>query len=332
MEVFFSIAWWCAVAFFSLIALYYLGHTIAISKRARQCADTMPLNESYSCVYYLPLMLVILFSYCRLASERNALSPDMCLPPVQLSICFGLWLSMCLCVIIQDKEKNHMTWGDDMDKTIAGFLSLFEVVRGFLLSIGKPFSKLSGRCRAAVGLAGVLFFIFFFILLDQQQELQAILLLLFLITYLLLQAYQALHSCRKLLLFWLFYGAQIALLVYSALPMPQSGAAPGFLAYVGFVILFTMIWLLMAGAADIEPARMACGIVNTATTIILIVVNVLAIWEERNFPSYGSTWNTMQHYSTVILLPLVVGGYLAALLKQMQEYWWAKEGKQAQAK
>lgn len=219
-----------------------------------------------------------------------------------------------------------------MDKSIADFLNLFELVRSFLLSIGKPFATLSDRWRAAVCLAGMLFFMFLYILLDQMKELQAILLLLFLIIYFLLQAYQALHSCRKLLLFWLFYGAQIALLVYSALPLPQSGAASGFLAYVGFVILFTMIWLLMAGAADVEPAKMACGIVNTATTIILIVVNVLAIWGERNFPTYGSTWNTMQHYSTVILLPLVVGGYLAALLKQLQEYWWAKEEKQIKAK
>lgn len=67
--------------------------------------------------------------------------------------------------------------------------------------------------------------------------------------------------------------------------------------------------------------------------VLLIVFNVLAIWGERNFPAAAlPVWDAMQHYSTVILLPLVVGGYLAALLKQMQEYWLAKEGKQAQAK
>lgn len=97
-----------------------------------------------------------------------------------------------------------------------------------------------------------------------------------------------------------------------------------------FLILYAILWLLLAGAADAEPAKMACSIINTLTTLLLILVNVLAVWGKgSDIPGLNLfPWEKLQNYSVVLLLPLVVNGYLAALLKELQDYWSRKQEKE----
>lgn len=79
---------------------------------------------------------------------------------------------------------------------------------------------------------------------------------------------RALSSCRYLLLVWLA-------LIFAALILQECLSVPQGYGYLVFVVLLCLLWVWISGFADYEAAKMASQCVNTLTTILLLVFDVL---------------------------------------------------------
>lgn len=305
--------WWPLVALFGLMALTYVFKLCWLQRVATSGSKAIYLEE-FNCIWYMPVLLNIWLVF----------TPEIKLYQIcpQALLCLGLWLFTCGCAIMQKKVASRKKWRDYMHEQGRKFLAVFTYVRRFLLWIEAFKHKLPIQLRAGIGLGAIAVFALMLGNYYRDPKTLAIILCFALILFYIHKASSSLHSCRKLLLFWLAYSTLFASSAAAMLPRLQCGFFDA-MAYISFVFLYTLMWLSLAGAADDEPVKMGCEIVNTVTTIALIVINVLAIWGERNLAflePFRFNWSILQYYSTIILLPLVVAGYLASMLKSIQIY------------
>ena len=320
----FDIIGWSAVCISAIPASSRLFQVAAVIKTVREDPGT-PFPNPFEGVSLIPIITAIAMVHSMILARMASVPLTLAFRPIPLICCTCLWLFVLICAMIQGKTVSRMSWRSYMEKQIDGFLGIFSCTRDLLQCAESLMGRVPPMVRGTVFLLWVALLIVSIPALSVCPELLSILALLSIGVSAITSACKALHSCRRLLLFWLIYGAAFAVgagsLVYDMQRRPTSTVV----AYIAFVVAFAAIWMLIAGAADNEPAKMACAVINTLTTILLIVINVLVAWCQFPMPENAPfSWDMIQNVSVVILLPLVVGGYLAALLKAMQEYWMTR--------
>lgn len=320
----FSYFWWFIVFICGCVVRYYVIQTRTVSKQVWQKPDQCLIKKICESIEHMMTIVVLIFLHCWQFAYLRGIPWQYCCPVLQISLCVCLWLCVWICAIIQEKVMSRTTWSAYMDKRIDEFLAIFAGVRWLLQKLGTAVEKMGPYRQAIAWFVWVVLSAVAVFLFHSRVELMIPLAIVFCVVYLGLAAYNALHSCRRLLLFWLKNGIIFALCAAGLVNFPDNIAAESSLSYVVFTIVYTLIWLLLAGAADDAPAQMGCAIINTVTTLLLIAANILAIWGEQaiTLPEQAFfSWRMLQDFSVIVLLPLVVGGYLAALLKQFQVYW-----------
>lgn len=246
-----------------------------------------------------------------------------------LEICLFLWLFALSCAIIQAKVSSSLTWRLWLEDRMEHFFEVIAEIRTMVLKTEGWLDRLSRVSiigRIILLTLGMLLFAGVVMSIPTSIFLLGPLLYLCVAFF---QIYQSVHSCRKLLGVWFSGSVLIALagvgIVFKVLP---NGAVNSPLAYMAFVLLVAFCWGLTALIADYDVAKMAGGIVNTGTTILVLAVNVIFAWCKMNVYVPLPEWDFdyLIYGCNVILLPLVAAGFLAALLVESQEYYRKKYG------
>lgn len=305
--------WWLFAGCFAADGAFHLLRTLYLFARCKVHGRASILG-THELSWFL-----IAFSATAFISTFEAAD----IPGVPLCISAAGWFAVPSCVIIQKKLTSMKSWPDFLEGGMDGFFDFFEELRSFFMRL-EVFAKKHPTTVAAV-LIGVCACLFLPCALIQFQHDSDDLLIYsapMLLFFLLHAACSALHSCRKLLCFWFTHGALLACLVAATMSETDGGLSGGG-SYLIFVIALSTVWIVMAGAADDDAAKMAAAIVNTGTTILAILVNVLVGWGLDRWAAQAAQltlMNGLQFYGNLILLPLIVSGYLSALLKEMQIY------------
>lgn len=133
-----------------------------------------------------------------------------------------------------------------------------------------------------------------------------------------------LHSCIKLIAFFFVDGilfTTMAVYIFDDI-MPITGMMGFFIQYVIFIAVYTVFWVVSAGIVDRDIAEMTCAIINSLSTILLLASNVFFDWCERAgiLEVFASTSAIETQVVSKILLPVVVAGYVTALIIKRVEY------------
>lgn len=270
----------------------------------------------YCGISYSPITMPYILLMVRMLSDNSHL------PHGQVNWCIGCWLLTCVCVILQEKISSKKSWIKYLEDEMKRFFQLFDTVRSFLLWIENKTKRYASALSWLIFIFGIVWMLFLLSGAKDHPEVLPAASILCVIAVVLAGACAALHSCRKLLRFWFIHGLLFSIGVSSVLPICARGEVRQIIAYGAFVVMFSLFWITIAGAADDDVGKMAACIVNTGTTILLIVINVLANWGiEADMWLWKEVLEILQYYSIVAMLPLVVAGYLAGLLKELQIYW-----------
>lgn len=299
---------WALAIFNCVCTLLYLLDTLEIMRRVKLSGRPCAVG-AHDSLTVTPFCLPVLWAVFD------------CAPPARLPFALGIgfWLFNVICAILQKKLASLNSWRGYLEGIVKSFFGFFSSARGFMICLER---KLTGTIRAIIFL-GVMAVSVVAALTGS-----GALMVASSASYILVLFYSgasaALHSCRKLLVFWLVHGVYFSVAVLALLQIVIETSDQFAAAYSIFVVVFSLLWLLAAGVADDDVAKMAAMIINTGTTILLVVINVLAGWVLNGStpsPVLKETIEGLQYYSIIILLPLVAAGYLAALLKEAQIYW-----------
>lgn len=233
---------------------------------------------------------------------------------------FHTWLIVLIYAILQDKLAKKISWKEYGRNIMNLFFAFFPKVRYYLRRWEMRIRKAAGFLF--VGLAVlelVLASLGYYGLLSETwvHDMTVVIGIGIFGTIAISSFLLAMRSCRRLLVFWFTFIMVIAV-VQNKLHLSPS------LYYLTFVIMLTLFWLLLGGIADYDRVKMAASIVNTMTTLVVIVANVLAGWIDNELGLLGLSADfcqQMQYVTNTAVLPFVIAGYLTALLKEMQVYW-----------
>ena len=214
----------------------------------------------------------------------------------------GLWVLTGLCVILQDKKSRKLSWKGYVLSMIDRFFSAFLRYRYYIAQYSNKIGILARKAVLLLLLSVVLSN------LSHLADYAVWIAFLVLLELLMYRFPAALYSCRRL------FAVHCTILIISlgTVVLLQGKVSLGS-SYVGGLIAMVLLWLLVGGLADYDVAKMASEIVNTITTLGVLIVNILA----------GVTGidAEIQLGVNIATLPFVAAGYLTALLKEMQLYW-----------
>lgn len=138
---------------------------------------------------------------------------------------------------------------------------------------------------------------------------------------------EARQSCRKIL--------KTGLGTFACFALATGATASDYFGYsniaIGYMICVTFYvfcWIMAILIAEDEPAKMSLSILNTGTSIITVIVNVVDI-ELPNILAAQEIPTSLHPIliagsnllSNLTLLPFLASGFLALLFKEMQIYW-----------
>lgn len=313
---------WLFAIYFTFDELFHLLRTLYLLAHCKFHGKSETLN-SHEFSWFLILTCAVLFL---------DISKIGHLPLIPAAVCMGGWLFIPLCVILQKKLVSMKSWREYLEDVMERFFNFFEDIRSSLLHL-ESFAR---RYEAKALLIILLIYSFWTpvcILSTSGNGLWGMLALPILLFFLLYAACTALHSCKKLLFFWFVHGLLLTLCILYLIPVQGIRNFSAAAEYALFTLVFAMLWIIMAGAADDDVAKMAASIVNTGTTILIILINVLIGWGLNRFGNqafFRGILEELQYYGNLILLPLIVSGYLTALLKEMQIYRRVRREKREQ--
>ncbi len=317
------ICWLFAVCF-AFDALFHLLRTLYILVRCKMHGKPETL-DTHEFSWFLIIICTVMFLN---------LSKAEGFPLIPAVICMSGWLFIPFCVILQKKLVSMKSWREYLEGIMERFLGIFEQSRRCLLWI----EKWQKKCPPVIKLILLICFLVFTYLVvsNGSQNLPLVYLASvgWLFVFVFSGACAAMHSCRKLLKFWFLQGCLLSCVVIAFLPNLTGHLHP-IVQYIVFVFIFLVIWILVAGAADQYVAKMAANIVNTGTTILVILINVLVEWGLNQLGGLELSrmfLDKLQYFGNLILLPLIVSGYLSALLKEMQIYRCARREEQEKQK
>ena len=317
------ICWLFAVCF-AFDALFHLLRTLYILVHCKLHSKPEALDS-----HEFSWLLIIISSVMFLN-----LSKAGCFPLIPAVICMSGWLFIPFCVILQKKLVSMKGWREYLEGIMERFFDCFENMRGSMLRM-ESFAK---RCGVKTLLILVIIYAVWTpvsLFSASGDGFLAMMVLPMLIAFLLYAACNALHSCRKLLVFGFVHGILLTMCIVHLIPAQEIRDLSIAAAYVLSSFVFLLIWIVMAGVADDDVAKMAACIVNTGTTILVILINVLVGWGLNRLGDQAPIRNSLeqlQFFGNLTLLPLIISGYSAALLKEMQIYRRARCEEQDQQK
>ena len=256
-----------------------------------------------------------IFYFCVLASVMAVYSAEHPLPPVVQATAIFAWLIGASCDIIREVILRHHEWRMRQVKKVSLLFLFLDRCHDRASEYSRRFIKLSAAALLLVLVASwcnwhsrcvVLFGAAFF--------------LLTLLGLLLRQV----DSCRSLLLYWLVGGIVFFVLLTQMLHV-IIGAMPNqhpVLDYAVFTLLYANFWCFSIGVSDDDAGKLAAQAVNTITTLLTVLIGLLALYGKREHPNFP--WDELQTHLLCSLLPVVISGYLAALFKEVQIYWRKK--------
>ena len=306
--------WWLFAVCFTIDELFHFLRTLylIVHCKVHKKASTLETHEMSQ--FLIALSVTIFINTFETTS----------IPSIPLFISAVGWFVIPFCVIIQKKLVSAKSWPDFLEGGMNKFFDFLEDLRSLFLRL-EAFAK-KHHTTVLIALIIVCAGLFLSCALIQSQHNSNdlfIYLAPILLFFLLHAACSALHSCRELLCFWFTHGALLACLVVANMSETSNGGFSGGGIYLVFVFVLSVIWIVMAGIADDDVAKMAAAIVNTGTTILAILINVLVGWGLNRWAAqaaYVAFMNDLLFYGNLTLLPLIVSGYLSALLKEMQLY------------
>lgn len=147
----------------------------------------------------------------------------------------------------------------------------------------------------------------------------------------------AMNSCRRLflllLLFAFLYAAQVSS-TFEVLSEQTKAEQPAFFDFGIILIAYVLLWIFTALIADDAPVQMVFKIVNTFTTLIAVVGNILipvlsaeVLPSEPVLPGYDNGTTLMLVFN-IFILPLVAAGYIAQLSKDIYLYLKRKNNRE----
>lgn len=241
---------------------------------------------------------------------------------IQMGVCTALWTISLICAIIQFKVSKKKTWNEILEEHMRGLIEFCNVLRSMLLRGAQWWKQLNIRIKQGIFITWLALLIISG--LQKNINLMAFSLLSFAIAAFLLNVYNCLSSCKALLSFWVMDGLCVVgiFLLYIMPFFPQDALYSSVLDYGIFCFCLLVFWIISAGIADYDVAKMATQVVNTITTILLLTANVLFIWCKNNIfvPLAGWDWETLIDWTNLFLLPFVISGYLAALFADGKYY------------
>lgn len=215
---------------------------------------------------------------------------------------FG-WCSSIFYVILRDRMSQNLSWKGYVSLMLERFFTLFLRCRYFIRQNVQTF-----RTPMIVALV-VAVVIVTAVNLTHLANCTVWLAVLVLLLSIALHFPAALYSCRALFLEL----AAFLTVSLGAMLFIVNGVGSFADAYIGGLLILVLLWMLIGGLADYEVAKMASEIMNTITTLVVLVINVLTGWLGIDAE--------LQFAVNVAVLPFVAAGYLTAILKEMQAYW-----------
>lgn len=289
--------------------------------------------QKYGSLWMLPYGLLLLLG----------IHPPHTFSYPMLRICLILWIFALICAIIQSKALSRLTWrkwGAEMTmQIIQGVICACGKMRKGLEWLRKKWESLTPFIRTIITALSVGMLVVAALWVPDMSVPFAI---PWLLGILLIRLWLAMSSCRELLKVWFVESILFALMVASAAGnLLPNEIANQFVAYAVFSVIYTLTWCITAGMADYDVAKMACGVVNTVTTIGLLFVNIFPYWCSENADILVPCLNKVNPQLTeqirtftaedfvyafnLILFPLVVAGFIAALFAEGQQYLLKRE-------
>lgn len=217
------------------------------------------------------------------------------------------------CVILSENIDTGRTWTDMIDSMMRDFIRKRQV-----LQCASDFLKNNLLFFAIPWIVGAA------LALTYNNYLWIAVLTLLLIGYLCLKG---INSCKWFLIAWaMLYliaaGGSIAIVSLSARELPMFNHSMLFQCLLHSILL-SILWIFSIGISEHDVGKMATQIINTITTVLLIIVNLCYAYGVANhtFLFSPKEWEIVQVADLYFLVPFVIAGYLAALFKDMQIYW-----------
>lgn len=303
---------WLFAVYFGFAELFHLFRTLFLLLHCKIKKKSATLDRHRYSPYVISICMALFLNFSRF--ERLPLIPTI--------ICISGWLFIPFCVILQEKLVSGKDWRKFLEDAMDRFFNFFVDARKLLIFMDQRLGKvIRGAFLICIMLAAI-YTSFRASLPDT-----AFMVALFFLPFFYFGIQFAMHSCKMLIVFWLSHCLLFAIGVAATVHLPLGSTFHNAAAYTIFILLYTSLWLLTAGVADDDVAKMASNIINTGTTILVILINVLVGWGLNQLGKqavYRSLLEQLQYYGNLILLPLIISGYLSALLKEMQIYWFKR--------
>lgn len=235
-----------------------------------------------------------------------------------------LWTLSLICVIIflfyPIKDSQKWIWEVVMGQVI----SCVDRCKHLLLSFGEIYAQTPRWFQIILDL---LLFILFLLAGIFAPEYAPFLILVYWIISFFCSLHRCIFSCKALVIFWLgralISAILLSIFLVNAVPANLIKIP---LLYCIICVLLTALWCFSAGIVEYDVARMAGAIINTFTTILLVAVNILFGWLQRDSKltlgvNIKDLFAEIIYVINLIVFPVVMSGYLAVLFADGLEYW-----------
>ena len=284
----------------ALCGFVELIRSVIAKLRSKKLPKIAHSNKSIN-VQMLTMLLVVLGTF---------VLPKQYLPFILLcGICLSIYI---LCAIICWKIWKNKPWKEIIGEGLGSFFTL-------IVKIREKLKRINGS--KGWNIAGwAVFVVAIFALLSGILEL-SIPLFVFVFSCWFLDG---LHSCRKLLKFWLILYMVLAVFWIFVIwvSIGTNSIAPNLslvLYEVLLVVSLTAAWGFTIGVADHDVGKLAIQAINTITGIITVILTVIVACAGDAI--HKPILVQLQTIILYILLPFVIAGSLASFLKASQIYW-----------
>lgn len=218
-----------------------------------------------------------------------------------------------LYVIIRNKLASGLTWEEYIMKKTSIFLMAILRMRGWIqrVYLWKGANKARNWIPGAIWILSILAMLAVMRVCPEHRRWAAIGFVGVMLVYSLLFGLQ---SCRSIFSTW-FCTIVVVVTIARETTISDMGT------YVAAMIITAIVCMFTGALANYDTAKLAMNIINTGTTLIVMVVNVLASWTFLREEINSEILTTIQFWVNLGVLPYAIVGYVTALFKDIQVYW-----------
>ena len=228
---------------------------------------------------------------------------------VSILCCCGSYLY----VILNNKLASGLTWKEYIMKAIDKLMLFILELRG-LIQRAYQWKERKRTRKSFFGALIVVIILSCYIAILRFPDYASTFYLVFIISMLIYSILYGLQSCSSFFRVWVFS-------IVAAIFVAGAAGLGEHIAWTGAIIFAALVCMFTGALANYDTAKLATNIVNTLTTLVVMVVNVLAAWRFTRGELSDSGLATVQYEVNSAVLPYAVAGYLTALFKDIQVYW-----------